>query len=68
MDDNSIIGIGPYADRKLINVPPGYLLQWYSNNKYRIDDMLIIYIKENLETLQEEVKYSNRNDKDDIYY
>lgn len=60
LTDDSIIGFGKYKGRKLINIPPSYLL-WLIND---VDDKIVSgrsedvkdYIKENINNIKSRSK------------
>jgi len=58
MDDNSIMPYGKYKGTKMANVPPDYLLWLYDND--RCSGEVKIYIFDNIDVLQSEINYKNK--------
>lgn len=69
LTDQSIIKFGRYKGRKLINVPPSYLLKLIENDigepkhfiYYQLADVQL-YVKENLETIKLLEKWKSEPD------
>jgi len=59
MADNDIMPFGMHKGKKMCNVPAGYLVWIYENDRCGKGDVRK-YIKDNLEVLKTEIK---RNDK-----
>lgn len=56
LNDHSPMLWGKFKGEKMINVPAGYLMWLYDNNKYNAD--VRAYIEDNMDTLKEEIKQS----------
>jgi uncharacterized protein (DUF3820 family) len=58
LNDNSLMPFGQHKGVKLANVPASYLL--YIRNNYNLHDNLKMYIDENKDSLEMEVKRANK--------
>jgi uncharacterized protein (DUF3820 family) len=58
MNDESIMPIGKYKGQKMANIPSDYLLWLYENGN--IYGELKSYIKDNLDVLEAEINYKNK--------
>lgn len=58
LTDETIISFGVHKGKKLANIPAGYLLYLYYNNKCNL--ALRAYIQDNLESLHIEQANSNK--------
>lgn len=56
MDDNTVLTFGKYKGVKLGEVPPSYLLWFYDNGSFGVNEALKTYIEENRETLEMQIK------------
>jgi len=52
--DNTLMPFGTHKDKKLANVPAEYLIYIYEN--FNLNSKLKAYIKDNLDTLKQEIK------------
>ena len=58
MDDNSLMPYGVHAGKKMIDVPSGYLLWLYEQNK--CSGEVKAYIYENINVIKHEVKQNGQ--------
>jgi uncharacterized protein (DUF3820 family) len=59
MTDKTLMPFGKYLGEQMINVPPGYLIWLYEND--RCNGELRIYIKDNMDALKKELKSQQKN-------
>jgi uncharacterized protein (DUF3820 family) len=58
LTDESLMPFGKHAGKKMVDVPPDYLL-WYKEQKWEKNKQVMDYINENMQVLLQEIDLAN---------